>query len=121
MSMEVVAQTPADFQAWLAHESAAAAPPAGAAEQRGHQEFMAGACSSCHMIRGTPADGNVGPDLTHLASRSTIGALTMRNGPDELARWITANQHVKPGNDMPDFPYPASDLQDLVAYLTSLR
>jgi cytochrome c oxidase subunit II len=73
------------------------------------------------MIRGTPADGQVGPDLTHLAARSTIAAVTLQNGPQALAEWITDNQTVKPGNDMPDFPYSGRELTDLVTYLTSLR
>jgi cytochrome c oxidase subunit 2 len=71
-----------------------------------------------HRLR---ADGDVGPDLTHLASRGTIGAVTLENGPQALAKWITDNQSVKPGNEMPDFPYSGRALEDLVAYLTSLR
>jgi cytochrome c oxidase subunit 2 len=88
---------------------------------RGYQTFITGSCSSCHTIRGTPADGDVGPDLTHLAGRSTIGAVTLGNGPGELAQWITDNQHVKPGNQMPDFRLSPARLRDLVAYLESLR
>jgi cytochrome c oxidase subunit II len=120
MSMEVVAQTPADFKAWLAHEAVPASPPTAGAAAAGYQTFI-NTCSSCHMVRGTPAAGQVGPDLTHLASRSTIGAVTLENGPQALAKWITDNQSVKPGNDMPDFPYSGQDLEDLVTYLTSLR
>jgi cytochrome c oxidase subunit II len=120
MSMEVVAQTPADFRAWLAHEAAPSPPPATGAAAPGYSTFV-GDCSSCHMIRGTPADGQVGPDLTHLAARSTIAAVTLQNGPQALAEWITDNQTVKPGNDMPDFPYSGRELTDLVTYLTSLR
>jgi cytochrome c oxidase subunit 2 len=120
MAMRVIAQTPADFQAWLAHESAPSPAPAGGAAAAGYTTFL-DKCSSCHMVRGTPADGDVGPDLTHLASRGTIGAVTLENGPQALAKWITDNQSVKPGNDMPDFPYSGRALDDLVAYLTSLR
>jgi cytochrome c oxidase subunit 2 len=120
MAMRVIAQTPADFRAWLAHESAAATPPTGGAAAAGSTTFQDN-CSSCHMVRGTPADGDVGPDLTHLASRSTIGAVTLDNGPAGLAKWITDNQDVKPGNDMPDFPYSGRTLEDLVSYLSSLR
>ena len=62
-----------------------------------------------------------GPDLTHLESRTTLGALTIPNREDELAAWIRDPQRIKPGNKMPALDLSASDLQALVAYLESLR
>ena len=58
--------------AWLRRQSAPAATPTTALARRGQQIFLTGACSSCHAIRGTTARGYVGPDLTHLASRTTL-------------------------------------------------
>ena len=78
-------------------------------------------CGSCHTIRGTAARGRIGPDLTHLQSRSTIAALTLPNRPDALARWIADPQHAKPGNRMPALALSGSDRRDLLTYLESLR
>jgi cytochrome c oxidase subunit II len=121
MAFYVFADPPATFRRWLADQSKPAAAPAAGAAASGEQAFMSGPCSSCHTIRGTSASGNTGPDLTHLASRTTLGALTVPNTKDELARWIVGSQHLKPGNQMPDFDLGASEVQNLVAYLEGLR
>jgi cytochrome c oxidase subunit 2 len=121
MGMYVFAEAPADFRRWLAVEGSPAAPPASAAARRGRQVFLGGPCSSCHTIRGTDAQGFVGPDLTHLATRTTLGALTVANRRDDLSEWITSSQHLKPGNQMPDVNPSAPDLQSLVVYLQGLR
>ena len=121
MGMLVFVQTKAQFRAWLGKQSAPAAAPATALAQRGKQIFLDGPCSSCHTIRGTSARGFVGPDLTHLASRTTLGGVTIPNRRDYLARWIVDSQHYKPGNQMPDFHLTGSRVAALVAYLGSLR
>jgi cytochrome c oxidase subunit 2 len=121
MSMVVDAQPPAQFRAWFANQARPARPPAGGLATRGERVFFQGGCSSCHTIRGTAATGYVGPDLTHLASRQTLGALTVPNRPDDLAAWIEDSQHVKPGNQMPNVQLGASQLRALVAYLDSLK
>jgi cytochrome c oxidase subunit 2 len=121
MAMVVDAQPPAQFRSWLAGMAKPAPPPATALERFGERVFLDGACSSCHTIRGTSASGDVGPDLTHLASRTTLGALTVSNTPEELASWITDSQHVKPGNQMPDVEIDPAQLRALVSYLNSLK
>jgi cytochrome c oxidase subunit II len=121
MSMLVVVQSKAAFRAWLADQSAPARPPATPLERRGEQVFLGGACSSCHRIRGTTASGFVGPDLTHLASRTTLAGLVLPNTPSDLRRWIAQPQQVKPGNRMPDLPLAHAQLAALVAYLRSLK
>ena len=82
---------------------------------------MDGACSSCHAIRGTDAHGFVGPDLTHVASRNTLGALTVLNTRDNLTQWVRDSQHFKPGNQMPSFHLGPSRLQAVVDYLEGLK
>jgi cytochrome c oxidase subunit II len=82
---------------------------------------MQGPCSSCHTIRGTPARSNVGPDLTHIASRTSLAGVTIPNTRAELARWITDSQSIKPGNQMPDVDLDAAKLRALVAYLETLK
>jgi len=121
MGMLVFVQPKAEFRKWLRQQAAPAAAPETALERRGEQIFLNGACSSCHAIRGTSARGYVGPDLTHLASRTMLAGLTIPNTPDYLARWITDSQHFKPGNRMPNFPLPQTQVRALVAYLGSLK
>jgi cytochrome c oxidase subunit 2 len=121
MDFIVVAQPLAAFQAWLARQQKPAAKPTGAAERRGERLFLNGSCSSCHAIDGTPAHGYIGPNLTHMGSRSTLGSGVIPNTPEELAHWITSNQSIKPGNQMPDVPLPPAQLHALVAYLESLK
>jgi cytochrome c oxidase subunit 2 len=83
---------------------------------------MSAGCGDCHTIRGTPAAGRVGPDLTHIGSRATLAALTLRNSPQSLFAWITDPQRYKPGNRMPGFAsLPAAQRHAIVAYLESLR
>jgi cytochrome c oxidase subunit II len=120
MAMLVIVQTKAAFRAWLRNE-AADAQPATAGDARAGQHVFLTACSSCHTIRGTNASGYVGPDLTHVGSRTWLAGLTFPNRRDSLARWITDSQHIKPGNQMPDFSLAGGRLQDLVSYLESLK
>ena len=121
MALEVVVQSPRAFRAWLANMARPTAPPATPLERRGERAFLNGSCSSCHTIRGTSASGDVGPDLTHVASRATIAALTLPNSPRALVTWITDNQHVKPGNQMPESDLGDAQLREVVAYLDSRR
>jgi cytochrome c oxidase subunit 2 len=86
----------------------------------GQQVFLSGPCASCHAIRGMSASGQVGPDLTHVASRTTLAALTIPNTPAELRRWILDNQQIKPGNRMPDIQLSAPRMRQLLAYLEGL-
>jgi cytochrome c oxidase subunit II len=121
MGVAVIADPPAAFRRWLTSESRPAAAPAGALASAGRDAFLRGACSSCHAIRGTSADANVGPDLTHVASRQTLAALTISNTGSDLANWIRDSQHVKPGNLMPNLRLSRSQLQAVVAYLEGLK
>ena len=121
MSFYVYADPPAAFRRWLAAQSKPARAPAGGLAARGKQLFLSSSCANCHAIRGTSASGYVGPDLTHLATRSTIASLTMPNTRGDLARWIVDSQAVKPGNQMPDMQLPAGKVKALVAYLEGLR
>lgn len=121
MSMLVVAEPPADFDAWAARQREVAPSPAGELEARGQHLFMTGTCARCHTISGTPATGTLGPDLTHLASRRTLAAGTLTNDRDALARWITDPRAIKPAAMMPPSPFARDDLQALVAYLGTLQ
>jgi len=121
MSMFVFADPVPVFRRWLANEERPGRAPATAQERLGRRLFMSMPCSGCHTIRGTPAAGTSGPDLTHLASRTTIGALTLDNTRSNLADWIQNSQRYKPGNKMPGFTLTKTETGALVAYLERLR
>jgi cytochrome c oxidase subunit 2 len=121
MSTYVFADPPDRFRSWLDQMKRPARPPTSPEGRAGEQVFMSSQCASCHTIRGTPARGRVGPDLTHLMRRTTLAALTIPNRPDELENWVRDPQHSKPGNKMPALDLSSPDLQHVLAYLESLR
>jgi cytochrome c oxidase subunit 2 len=119
MAMRVYADPPARFRTWLASESK---PLAAAVQQQpGFQAFTNSQCASCHTLRGTSARGRIGPDLTHLMSRQTLGALTIPNTPDELRAWVLDPQKFKPGNKMPALQLRGPELTQLMTFLRSLK
>jgi len=193
MGIRVVAQSEADFQAWVQEwqtpaptanppeatggegaqppQVAASAEPAAAAESaegteggegtpvaadavqrdsqgageeaedplvaRGRQVFFGGEtyCALCHAIQGTTAQGVMGPNLTRIGSRTTIGAGLLENTRENLEAWIRDPLAFKPGVQMPGAQYsavlqgtefPPTNLNDeqiraLAAYLSSMR
>ena len=122
MAFLVIAENTADFEAWLKDQSTPAVEPAvGSLEQKGQQAFLGSACVYCHNIAGTNASGHVGPDLTHLASRQTIGSGILPNTPGNLAGWIINSQNIKPGNHMPPMDLNGDQVQALLAYLATLK
>ena len=121
MGMYVFADPREEFEAWLEDQAAPAREPLSEEERRGREVFLDEACADCHTIRGTPAQGRIGPDLTHVASRSTLAALVIPNDTDHLRGWIRDPQDVKPGNRMPGLDLSGPELDDLVSYLESLE
>ncbi|HLT58406.1 MAG TPA: cytochrome c, partial [Limnochordales bacterium] len=92
-----------------------------AAVERGREVFETRACFACHAIEGTTAQGDVGPNLTDIGVRTTLAAGMMQNTPENLARWISDPQSIKPGSLMPVVGLTPQELSDLVTYLTSLK
>jgi cytochrome c oxidase subunit 2 len=90
-------------------------------QARGQQVFLTRTCAMCHAISGTPAGSHNGPDLTHIASRLTIGAGTLPNTTGNLAGWVANAQTVKPGSGMPRLELTPAELLAVVAYLQRLR
>lgn len=121
MQFLVIAESPEEFAAWVERERQDAAEPQGEMAVRGRELFMSSSCVFCHTVRGTEARGNIGPDLTHIGSRLTIGAAALDNNRGNLGGWIVNPQHVKPGVLMPPTDLESEDLQILLAYLESLR
>jgi cytochrome c oxidase subunit 2 len=121
MAFSVVVMEPDAFDAWLAAEAgpAAATRPEAAA---GAALFRSYGCGGCHAIRGTEARGVIGPDLTHVGGRETIGAGILPNTPEAVARWIADPREIKPGAHMPGFGMaPERDIQAIAAYLGGLE
>ncbi|MFD2739461.1 c-type cytochrome [Sulfitobacter aestuarii] len=121
MAFETVAMAPQDFDAWLAEEARDAAAPGDPLAQAGAEVFAREGCGACHAIRGTEAIGRVGPDLTHVGARKSLGAgiLPMERGA--LMRWIGHAEGLKPEVKMPSFDYlEEDDLRALAAYLEGL-
>jgi cytochrome c oxidase subunit 2 len=118
MRLRVVAEPQDAFERWVAGQRrASGSDPEVAA---GRDVFVSTACSSCHTIRGTRADGSVGPDLTHLMSRATLGAGAAPNDPEHLRAWIADPAHFKPGAHMPALRLDESRQAALVDYLLTL-
>ncbi len=118
MGLVVIAQERADYDRWLEAQAEPAAVTAGA----GYDLFERNSCAACHTIRGTDADGRLGPDLTHLASRRTIAAASFANDRDHLAPWVVNAQTMKPGAEMPPITSLSDDeLETLVGYLLDLE
>jgi cytochrome c oxidase subunit II len=121
MGLLVVIEPRADFEAWRAAQLPPAAQPEDVHRRRGQQVFLASACVMCHTIRGTPAGGRTGPDLTHVASRQHLAAGTLPMTRGALAAWIVDPQTIKPGVHMPIVPLEPAEIDPLVAYLEGLK
>jgi len=119
MSLVVIAQPPAEFAAWQAHQLQSPAMPSGQALV-GMTDFGM-RCAGCHMVRGTEAAGTLGPDLSHLMQRTTLGAGTLSNDPQHLAQWVSDPQGAKPGNLMQKPELSETELAAVDAYLRTLR
>jgi cytochrome c oxidase subunit 2 len=122
MALEVVALSESDFETWLEDQAKPAIEPTSSEARRGRDLFLSAGCGACHTVRGTPAAGNVGPDLTHLASRRSVGLDTLPMTEANIRRFIVDGQHIKPGNLMPPFRiFTDVDLDAITTYLAGLR
>lgn len=117
MAFDVVVMEKDDFARWLEQQRQPAS-----ATSAGGEVFLANGCGACHAIRGTPAKGLIGPDLTHVGSRRSIGAGTLKNEPGAFRKWLEQTDQVKPQVLMPHFGMlPADEMDLLVTYLESLK
>jgi cytochrome c oxidase subunit 2 len=121
MRILVVAQTTADYKNWLARQRRPAPSPATDLERRGLQVFRDKTCVSCHEIKGVNPETSVAPDLTHFASRATLGSGVQENNPDTLRLWLEDPQLVKPDCHMPSFHLEKDEVSALTAYLETTK
>ena len=121
MQFWVVAEPQETFDAWLEQMQQPANLPQDGDTQRGLEVFLSSNCVQCHAIQGTDATGELGPDLTHLASRQTIGAGILPLTRSNLGGWISNPQAVKPGVKMPPSDISGDDLMALIDFLLTLE
>jgi cytochrome c oxidase subunit 2 len=122
MSFAVEVMEKEAFNHWLEGQAAEAARPGSELAIRGRDSFLRNGCGACHTIRGTAAAGRIGPDLTHIGSRLTLGAGIMTNDIQSLRRWISNPDKIKPSVHMPAFGMlPAEDKEALATYLKGLE
>jgi cytochrome c oxidase subunit 2 len=119
MLIRVYAQTPAEFNKWVANQQKNAVnDPTVAA---GRAAFEHTACINCHTIRGTVANGRFGPDLTHLMSRDTIASGSVALTRSNLEGWIKDPDRYKPGCLMPAMKLSDKDVALITSYLMTLK
>src|SRR4051812_27603195 len=112
-----------------ANPPTSAPPPGGgptispAQAQQAQQLIVQKGCPACHTIPGVPgANGNIGPNLAGVASRTTIaGGAVPNNGPEDLQRWILDPPAAKPGTAMPKLGLTDDEARQIVAYMSTLR
>jgi cytochrome c oxidase subunit 2 len=119
MALDVIVMSRVDFDRWLADQ---AKPAALGVTSAGQQGFLASGCGACHQVRGTEANGRIGPDLTHVGSRPRIGAGLLPTTVDNLASFIADTEKLKPGVRMPSFGMlPEQRIRDMASWLESLK
>lgn len=121
MRFTVYADAPADFARWQQAQLRVPASPREGPAADGRRLFASLTCVNCHAISGTGATAHYGPDLSHFASRATLGAGVSPNTADALFRWLRNPQDIKPGCLMPNFQLKRDQITELVAYLETLR
>jgi len=119
MLLRVIAHPPGDFEKWMAEQQKPAEQNPQMTEAKAMFESLS--CINCHTVKGTPAVGKFGPDLTHLMSRETIGAGVLTNTAENLRNWINDPQVAKPGCYMPSMKLTDQELGQVVSYLESLK
>ena len=118
MRLRVIADRPADFQAWIRQEQRPAPQP----PQDVLQILQNRGCGGCHVINGLEGFvGTIGPDLTHFGNRQTLAGAILENTPEQLALWLRDPPALKPGADMPNLRMTPDEIRALVAYLRSLK
>jgi cytochrome c oxidase subunit 2 len=122
MLVTLVAQQPAEYEAWIKQAVGDANRLLDPATKKGRETFLALACVGCHTVKGTPASGKVGPELTHVASKPSIaGGVVSPVNEENLTRWISNPPAVKPGTLMPNLGLSQEQVHDIVQWLLTLK
>jgi cytochrome c oxidase subunit 2 len=119
MLLRVYVDTPENFAAWMKNQQQPAVSDASVAA--GRHVFETQACMNCHTITGTAATGRFGPDLTHLMSRDTLASGAVTNTKENLHEWIRNPDTFKVGSLMPAMQLNDQQLDQVTAYLATLK
>jgi len=120
MKFRVFVDTPEDYAKWVEAQKAPADTSSEAAVA-GFNSFQGSGCVACHAIGGTTAQSNIGPNLTHVGSRSRVAAGILDNNQENLVRWLKQPDAVKPGSKMPNLNLSDETANQLATYLLSLK
>lgn len=122
MAFTVRVLEPDAYEAWLEHEASPAVAPQSEPARQGRDLFFSEGCAACHAIRGTAAEGKVGPDLTHLGGRAALASAALPMTPEAVVRWLRAPEEIKPGVAMPAYDHlTGPELEALGHYLVGLE
>jgi cytochrome c oxidase subunit 2 len=119
MLLRVYVDTPEQFDTWIRNQQHPA--PQDPTVEAGRMVFARQACMNCHTVSGTDATGRFGPDLTHLMSRTTLASGAMDNTPENLRQWIKSPDTFKRGALMPAMQLTDEQLNQVTAYLETLK
>lgn len=133
MKFRVEVLSDADYDRWVTNFGQP--PQVAGTAQRGQEIFLgAGGCLACHTINGVPGAsfGVIGPNLTGLAERSSLGAGLLDMSRENMRRWLRNPADIKPGNIMSatapvyqtadgNISLSEGDLTALIDYLTTLK
>jgi cytochrome c oxidase subunit 2 len=120
MRIRVIGETSEDYASWTAARLRPPQPPSGPEAMQGLALYATHTCTSCHTIQGI-SSGTVGPDLTHVGSRQTLGAGVLRNNPENMTRWIQNAQAIKPDCHMPNMGLSREESRQIAAYMEELE
>jgi cytochrome c oxidase subunit 2 len=121
MRLRAIAQPQTEFNSWVQNQRRLAREPipdTPAAD--GKAVFTSKGCSGCHTVEGV-SQGTVGPNLTHLESRTTFAGGTFELTEERLRAWLRNPPEEKPGAKMPNLGLSTEDINKLIAYLETLE
>jgi cytochrome c oxidase subunit 2 len=127
MRFRIFVDTPEDFDRWTKHQLEDPVKPDSGPAAAGAKIFADAPCAICHTIKGVSGFssqytyGNSGSHLKHIEKNVTPTGAIINNTQKNVARWIMNPDAVKPGANMPTLGLSSEELNDLVAYLESLK
>lgn len=121
MLLRIVAHPTSEYAAWAKTAVEEANIPLDPATARGRELFMAQACVGCHLVKNTPANGRVGPELTKIGSKANIAGVLSPVNVDNLTRWILDPPGVKPGTAMPKLNLDPDTARAIAQWLSTLK
>jgi cytochrome c oxidase subunit II len=119
MLLRVYVEPSIAFERWIRDQRQTAVATDAVSE--GRVTFETGPCLACHKVEGIAGNGQYGPNLTHLMSRDTIASGAAVNTTENLRRWISDPNLIKPGAKMPALGLSAHQIDVVTAYLETLR